>query len=260
MSLSLEKTENTIPIANSFENGKNEIIYYIDREYLPDNYSILERIRLNEEGDYFFPLIKDYKTDESACNIYISGPSGVGKSLFIRSYIIHFLKKYPKSKIMLFSSKIKDKNLDDIKSIIRVKIDDELLINRLTLSEITSKSTPVMTVFDDIEDFPNKKLNNEINRLCNEVIRNGRANNIFNLYVNHDSCNYNQTKLFIKEATQIVMMPYRAHKTAYDLLMDKYLKLDNKTKNQLKNLKSKYVVVNRSRPEFILSDKYILLR
>ncbi len=258
MSLSLENLPNSVPIANSFENGQKELIYYVDRDDLPEDARLLERIRLNESDDFFFPLIKDYKNEE-ANNIYISGPSGVGKSLFIRAYIKHFLEKYPKSKVLLFSSKVKDKNLDDIKSIQRVRIDDDMLVNRLTISEIASKSTPIMTVFDDIEDFPSKKLNFEINRLCNEVIRNGRASHIYNLYVSHDSCNYNQTKLFIKEATQIVMMPYRANKTAYDLLMEKYLKLNKKTMNQLKNLKSRYVVVNRGRPEYILSDKYIML-
>ncbi len=258
MSLSLEKTANSVPIANSFEDGKKEFIYYVDRDDLPEDAQLLERIRLNNEKDYFFPLIKDFRNEE-ANNIYVSGPAGIGKSLYIREYIKHFLKHYPKSKILLFSSKIKDKNLDDIKSIIRVNINDDMLLNRLTISEIAAKSTPVMTVFDDIEDFPSKKLNFEINRLCNEVIRNGRASHIFNLYVSHDPCNYSQTKLFIKEATQIVMMPYRANKTAYDLLMDKYLKLNKKTQNQLKNLKSRYVVINRGRPEFILSDKYIML-
>ncbi|MBS3925928.1 MAG: hypothetical protein KGZ34_04475 [Nitrosarchaeum sp.] len=258
MSLSLEKTSNGIPIATSNENGIDELIYYVDRDDLPEGAKLLERIRLNQPEDYFFPLIKDYKNEE-ANNIYISGPSGVGKTLFIRSYIKHFLKKYPKAKILLFSSKTKDKNIDDIKSVQRIRIDDDMIINPMTLSEISSKSTPVMTVFDDIEDFQNKKLNIEINRLCNEVIRNGRANHIFNLYVNHDPCDYNKTKLFLKEATQVVMLPYRAPKTTYNLIMEKYLKLDKKTQNQLINLKSKYVVVNRGRPEFVLSDKYIML-
>lgn len=258
MSLSLENGEKFIPIASSFEDGKKNSIYYIDREDIPEDSRLLERIRLNNENDYFFPIIKDYKSEE-ANNIYISGPSGVGKTMFVREYIRHFLAKYPKSKVLLFSSKTKDKNLDDIKSIVRVRIDDDMLINPLSLDEISSKSTPVMTVFDDIEDFPNKKLNHEIRRLCNEVIRNGRARHIYNLYINHDPCSYNDTKLFIKEATQIVMLPYRAPKTTYTLLMDKYLKLSKKTQHQLVNLKSKYVVVNRGRPEFILSDRYIML-
>jgi len=259
MSLSLEPTTTSIPIANCHEDGNHSLINYIDRDDLPEDSKLLEKIRLNDPNDSFFPLIKE-KDDESGQNIYISGPAGCGKSTFIRQYVLHFLKKYPKAPVLLFTCKSTDKTLDNIKQIKRVRIDDDMLQNRLTLQEISAKKNPfVLVIFDDIEDFPNKKLNFEINRLCNEVIRCGRSYNLITCYVNHDSCAYSQTKLFIKEATQIVMMPYRAPKSTYDLLMNNYLKLSGKNQNLIKNVKSKYVVVNRSRPEFILSDKYIIL-
>lgn len=259
MSLSLEPTHNSIPLANCYEDGKHNIISYIDRDDLPEDAKLLGRIRLNDKSDSFFPLIKE-KNDESGQNIYISGPTGCGKSTFIRLYIMHFLKKYPKAPVLLFTCKQHDKKLDDIKQIKRVRIDTDMLQNKMTLQEISAKKNPfVLCIFDDIEDFPDKKLNIEINRLCNEVIRCGRSYGCITLYVNHDSCAYNQTKLFIKEATQIVMMPYRAPKSTYDLMMSHYLKLDNKTQNLIKNVKSDFVAVNRSRPECIIADKYIIL-
>ena len=76
--------------------------------------------------------------------------------------------------MLLFSSKREDKALDDIKQIIRVKIDDDIHVNPYTLKEISSNSKPTLCIFDDIEDFPNKKINQEVARLRDEVLRNGQ--------------------------------------------------------------------------------------
>ena len=82
--------------------------------------------------------------DEQVDRIYVCGETGCGKSSFIRQYLMHFLAQYPKAAVLLFSSKREDKALDDIKQIIRVKIDDDIHVNPYTLKEISSNSKPTL--------------------------------------------------------------------------------------------------------------------
>src|SRR5690606_334372 len=101
--------------------------------------------------------------------------------------------------ILLFSSKEKDKVLDDL-PIERVRIDDDIFNNPYTLSEISSKSKPSLAVFDDVQDFKSRKINIEIARLRDEIMRNGRSYGIYSLFIYHDPCDYKQTKSQIFES------------------------------------------------------------
>ena len=131
-------------------------------------------------------------------------------SFTIRQYLQHFLAQYPKATVLLFSSKREDKALDDIKQIIRVKIDDDIHVNPYTLKEISSNSKPTLCIFDDIEDFPNKKINQEVARLRDEVLRNGRSYSIYSIFVHHNPCDYKYTRNMLFEANKVVIFPKRS--------------------------------------------------
>jgi hypothetical protein len=257
MSISLEPlTANSKPIAQAFIDKSNDIIYINDIDDIDENDKILTKMRLNEENDYFFPVIPNTTSEPNF--IYISGPTGCGKTLFCRNYVINFLIKYPKSKVLLFSSKTKDVNIDDL-PIIRIKIDDDILINQISLDEIAAHSKPVLVIFDDIEDFKNKKINIEVARLRDEVLRNGRDKNIFGLFVNHDPTDYFRTRVILKECNKYVIFPRRAGVGVYDRLLTFYLKVPLKTQNVITKLKSKYVMINKDVPRYVLTDKYIMV-
>ena len=120
----------------------------------------MDKIRLNDDS-VFFPDITRYEDDDQVDRVYICGETGCGKSTYIKQYVQHFLAQYPKGTVLLFSSKQEDKSLDGIKQIKRVKIDDDIHVNPYTLKEISSNTKPTPTIFDDVEDFANKKINNE---------------------------------------------------------------------------------------------------
>jgi hypothetical protein len=175
MSLTLEQTEKSLQIADIYASSKICGGVYIEPEdNLSDDDKLLTKIRINTEENYFMPYINDFKETNQTQRIYIAGITGCGKSTFMCSYILAFRKKYPKSKILFFSSKMKDALIDEYSFIERVKISDDMLENPYSLEEMTQNKGPILTCFDDIEDFPNKKLNKEVERLLNEILRNGR--------------------------------------------------------------------------------------
>jgi hypothetical protein len=259
MSLTFEPSEKSKIIANMYKNKKfNSHVYYDDLNDIEDESKILRGVRLNNDDEIFFINITDFKENEQVDTIYITGQTGCGKSSWIRNYVICFLHKYPKAKVYLFSSKIKDKALDDL-PIERVKISDDILENQIKLPELSAKSKPSLCIFDDIEDFGNNKINKEIERLRNEIMRNGRSYGIFCLMVHHDPCDYKATKAMLFESKKIVIFPRQSAKGAYDYLLKEKCKLSKKLINKINSLKSNYVVYNKTVPQFILSDKYILL-
>lgn len=260
MSLSLENVENSTPIAGVYKNSKKiQTIYYINDNYLSEDAQKLTKIKLNEPNQMFFPEIIDFKKSNQTQRTYITGPTGCGKSTYIRNYIIAFKNKYKKAKVLLFSSKKKDELLDDLE-IERVEIDNDILVNPYTLEQIAGLSKPSLTIFDDVQDFENKKINQEIARLRDEILRNGRSYGIYCLFVNHDPCAYRETKSQLFEASQVVIFPKRVGSGTYNYLLEKKLHLPKNYIDIILKAKSNFVVINKSLPQFILSDKYILLQ
>ena len=258
MSLTLEHIKGAVPVANIYNGSKiDKLVCYIDEP--PEDEQALTKIRINDENQSFFPVINDFRTENLTQRVFVSGESGCGKTTFLTAYLINFKKKYPKSKIYFFSSKLQDKNIDDLGFVERVRIDDDVLKNPFTLAELSSGSKPCLTVFDDVEDFPNKKVTKEIDRFLHEVLRNGRSYGIYCIYTHHQPADYKATRNMIFEATHCVIFPKRSGKDAYNYFLEKKMNLNKKTIDLINNVKSNYVCIKRSIPKCVISDKYLLL-
>jgi len=258
MSLSLEPVETSKLIANIYTDKKLSGHVYYDSANDIEDEKALTRIRLNNKNEMFFPSIMDFEKCEQVDTIYISGSTGCGKSSFVRNYCVSFKQKYPKAKIYLFSSKKVDKALDDL-NIERMNITNDILLNPFTLKELSLKSKPSLAIFDDCEDFENKKITAEIERFRNEVMRNGRSYGIFCIMTHHNPCEYVKTRNMLFEASKIVIFPRQCGKNTYDYLLEKYCHLKKKNINLINKSQSNFVVYNKKIPNFILSDKYIIL-
>lgn len=277
MSLTHLQTKDSLPVAYLFRDNKlTAIISYedeadsnsdsdvemIDEKDMLAKKEPLKKIKVIRKNEMFFPIVRTFdKKDpknEQVDKIYICGPGGCGKTTWIRQYISLFKKKYPKSEVLLFSSKDHDKKIDDL-GVKRLDIDDDVLQNPFTMQELSKMSSPVLTIFDDIENFGNKKINLEISRLRDEILTNGRSYGIFCLYVHHDPCDYKNTKTQIFEANKVVIFPKRCGEGTYDYLLEKKLHLKKKVISEINHLKSDWVCINKGLPNTIISNKYILL-
>lgn len=233
-------------------------IGYQSPDDIPEDTKALRKIRLNMPNEAFFPSITDYNKEEQVDRVYITGPTGCGKTSFIRGWVRLFMQIYPEARIMLFSSKSTDKLLDDL-NIERMHIDDDTVIDKYTLDDLTGDSKPSLCIFDDIEDFPSAKINKEISRLRDEVMRNGRSYGIYSLFVHHDPCNYKETKSQIFECNKVVIFPKRCGRGLYNYLLEKKLHLTKKDVAVVCELKSTYVCINKGANKYFISDKYIIL-
>ena len=264
MSLTTTKGKNNELIAYHYP-SKQEIYRIMDSDDVDFETGELKKIKKNgstkmrimDKKESFFPAIHDWDEDNMNQRIYVTGKSGSGKSYhFIRPYIEHYHKKFPKNDVYLFSSKLEDPALDDLKYLKRVDIDEDILENPVDIRQLKNS----LLVFDDIEDFKHKKLTKEILRLLEEVLKNGRSMNIYCVYTHHQPTDYKNTRLQLFESTGIVIFPKSkvGGKHDYDYLLDKYIPLSKVNKNIIKNTDSKFVYITKTNPNIIISDKYIL--
>lgn len=272
MSLSLEPTENP-PIAYKYSQHNKRPIFIKKEKFDFDNATIeklsdkINVLKLDKPADYFFPAIPDVNpiNKEFNCRIYISGASGVGKSFyFIRPYVIAFKKKFPNSKIFLFSSKTDDKALDDL-PIQRITINDKFIDNPPSLVSFKSKNEPSLIIFDDIETYTGGAkqgavYNKAVLNFLKEVMMNGRSQTIGCLYVWHKIADRANTAKMILERTACVVFPNSdlSEEATNLYFFHNYLKItDSKIISFLSNAPSKYVYISKTKPICAISNNYI---
>jgi hypothetical protein len=64
------------------------------------------------------------ETEDQTDRLYVVGPSGSGKTTFISLWCVEYTNIFPDNKIVLFSRKLSDKNLDDVRGLTRIQLDD----------------------------------------------------------------------------------------------------------------------------------------
>ena len=155
---------------NDEEKNTKICVYDPDRDKdkkskLIDDY---EKITLdNDEG--YFQYVSDKKMDRDV--IYICGGPGSGKSYWIKNYLEnYFLSAYRNYPIYLISSKDEDTQLDKIKRVKRLTIDETYISNPIDYKSFEES----LVIMDDIDSFKGK-LKEEIYHLRDIIINNGTA-------------------------------------------------------------------------------------
>lgn len=237
-------------------------------QYIPESKvsgRVLRRIILSSPNEALFPSITHFDAesprDRQVDRIYITGETGCGKSTYICNYCIAYHKQYPKARIFLFSGKTEDPVLDDLGYVERLAVDPAAGTGHefYNVDWFAEQSSPSLVIFDDVQDSPIKGAVKEWAKIRDEIMRNGRSKGIFSVFVNHNPCDYHATRNQIFEANKIVTFPRQCGKGAYDRLYVDKLKLNQEIMAYIKSNKSGYVVINKTLPRTIVSDRYVLL-
>ena len=187
--------------------------------------------------------------------LYITGASGSGKSTFCVNYIHEWKKHFKKSDIYVFSALSEDETLDQIKDLKRIRIDESLEEQDLDYQDFKN----CMVVFDDTDCISNKKTKEEVYKIMNKILEIGRHFNIYCIVTNHLPTNGLLTKRILNECVYLVYFPNAGASRQLKYLLYEYLGLERKLIAKNKKLKSRYCVVHKQYPMFILSEKDIFL-
>ena len=228
------------PIAR-IDGGKNDkkIISLSDA----DESNGFKNIRLKEGKFSHIP-----NTDQERDILYITGPSGSGKSWYANTYIKNYKKTYPKNNIYMFSPVVEDESISsDIK---RVKLDDRMVTDPLKIGELAES----LVIFDDIDVIKDKKLREAIYALLNEVLEVGRHIKVSCIITNHLPTNGKETRRIINESHSITYFPAAGSKYQLYRLLQQYIGMDKKDIIKAKNTGSRWITIYKNYPMFVMTE------
>lgn len=222
-----------------------ERLFYEEMDKIKNNK--LDKVEL-KNGAKFIPIPKRIENQND--RIMITGPSGAGKSTWASKYAEKYKLMFPKNKVILFSNKEKDKCLDDLKPI-RMKLNYKLVDDPIKASELSNK----LVIFDDIDQIPDKEIKKAVQELRDLLMAEGRSEHIYVLTISHNPTNHKQTTSSLLESSAIVMFPEGGDTYHIEQVSKRYCGLPIKKVRDVLELNSKWCIVNKTAPKYVLHEK-----
>lgn len=241
----------------------NELYEALKNDIEPDNkklkilYNDLKKAsnknkNINIDNGTVMPI---FDKDEERKVFYIAGMSGSGKSYFTSKLIDQYKKMYPNNNIILFSNKPEDPALDRHKKLIRIELNEDLLNDPLELGELKNS----LVIFDDVEYTPNKYIGEELDRIRDLILQQGRSYKISFCYISHQLTNYKHSRVILNECHACVLFPKMTTTYALKYLLEKYFGFNKKDIGKLKLLPSRWVCIQKIPPAVIYCNGVYLV-
>ena len=189
--------------------------------------------------------------------IFIWGASGSGKSVSARMYIEHVRNlKRPKDKpdVWIFSGNDNhDPAFDNMKNVYFFDLEQVDLLMQLEYKEFKN----CIVVFDDWES-KNEAVAILLENLMRQLLEFSRKQNVTIIAITHQAMQGNRTKSIIKECDTFIVY----HKNDWNScfrFMNNYLNMNVKELEQIRRLPGRMLVLRKSHPSVLVSDKYMKL-
>ncbi|HEY9705365.1 MAG TPA: AAA family ATPase [Allocoleopsis sp.] len=241
-------------ILSENKDRKDKIIYFDESTKSEENIfnQKFDELKLKNSDDKYQLVPSD-----KVRSIYVSGQQGIGKSYWIGHYLKEYQRKHPDAKIIIFSEKGHDKNIDDkIKNITRVPCDKSLLDNPVDKEELSSQDPYTMFVFDDV-DALETRIRKEVYRVLNAIINVYRDKKLNIIFSSHESCDGKYTKTALNGCDCFVFF-HRNYNRSVEYFVKEYVK-----KKEVKNFEdgkyndSRWCVFIKTYPSILLFENYI---
>lgn len=215
-------------------------------------------ITLPPNGNWVFeplPMPPDMDKGQKREVWFVTGPSGSGKSYWIRSYVKNYIKMFPGNAVYLLSSMPTDETLDAVNEIKRLDIDK--IVTTPPRDIKTFKNT--LVIIDDAEAWDKDKIKSDaILALQDMIASQGRQHGTSLIRAAHRSTDYNRTRLLFQEINGIVIYPQerRAH-SQYMRALTVYMGFGKKEAMALLRTSTRWLQIHHSYPEYILSSNMV---
>lgn len=224
----------------------NKQFLYLHDKYT-DNISDMT-FEIKDEG-MLQPL--PHKPKGQVEKLYVSAPSGAGKSFFTAQWVKQYLKKYKNNEFYLFSSINEDEALDKNEPV-RIDITEDILNDPIQPEELANS----VVVFDDVDTIRNPLIKMYIARFRDFLLEQGRHSNIDMVITSHVFMDNHNTKRILNEATAICFFP-RGGSGKYHIkrFLKVYAGLEDDQIKKIFKLKSRWVCFYRTFPNYIIHEK-----
>lgn len=251
--------ENAKPIAvavpeNAASSGTKKVLYYNPARESTTGGSAAAKYSATgsalvdaPEGTRFQALPET--EDEGRQILLVTGPSGSGKSYFMRDYAQAYSKLFPERHMFLISALGKDTTLDELGHKLR-RIDLNKLAADVPDSVVPWKNSLVL--IDDVEGLDPVKTA-AVQRVQDLISSEGRHTNTTLLRASHLATDYKRTRLLLQEVHGFVLYPQSGAHSGYMYLLEKYGGFDKKEAKELLRTNARWIYVHHSFPKFMLT-------
>lgn len=247
---SIKQTEKSFAIGVS----NNKDLIYLDPES-----QIKNRISL-PNCEILPPKTRNIEREIVVCY----GCSGAGKSHIVKKYTKYYHRLYPDNDIFLISKLSGDKTFEDIEDIVtRIPLDISLLLDIANGIAIHDENDPerisdCLFILDDIDAINNKDVATALNSLITALLELGRHGNISGILTAHlpiGGRDLARARTMMNESSRCVIFPSAGSQHLLKRLLTTYIGFDNLQVFEIMNLKSRWVCIHKSRPQYILHEK-----
>lgn len=212
----------------------------------------------------------DFEIDDGELNIlpkmdtreiiYIAGPSGSGKSTLSANYIDKYRTLFPEREVYIFSKVNEDDKLDSIK---KHDSKGECKITRVPLTadihdiDIATELKDSLVLFDDCDTIPDKHISESVSKLKNDILETGRHYNIHCVITSHliSPNDRKNGRVILNECHSLCIFPKCGATQQITYALKTYFGFNNNQIQKIIELPSRWVLVNKSYPQYILYDK-----
>ena len=184
----------------------------------------------------------------------VTGPSGSGKSWWIRAYAHNYKKLYPKNGVYLVSSLQHDDTLDALDFLRRIDV-AKLLSNP---PKDVGTWADSLVIIDDVEGLDPKQAE-AVQRVQDMIASEGRHRSVSLIRASHLSTDYRRTRLLLQEVHGVVLFPQAGAHSQYTYLLNKYGGLDKKSVSTLLSTPTRWIAVHHTAPRYIMTASSLSL-
>lgn len=184
----------------------------------------------------------------------VTGPSGSGKSWWIRAYANNYKKLYPKNGVYLVSSLQHDDTLDALDFLRRIDV-SKLLSNP---PKDVGTWADSLVIIDDVEGLDTKQAE-AVQRVQDMIASEGRHRSVSLIRASHLSTDYRRTRLLLQEVHGVVLFPQAGAHSQYTYLLQKYGGLEKKAVSAVLSTPTRWIAVHHTAPRYLMTASSLSL-
>jgi len=179
--------------------------------------------------------------------LYITGPSGVGKSTYASAYIKKWKSLFPDKKVWVISRVSQDPAFD------------EKMLDRISLDEVRENDldsdmfSDCLVLFDDVKQMPDDVVK-KVLKLRDDLLETGRHKNVYMVCTGHIVTNYKESRTVLNEADSVTIFPAAGWHHNQRFLKE-YCGFSDAQSRQIKDLPSRWVTIFPKFPQTILTEQ-----
>lgn len=186
---------------------------------------------------------------------YVAGPSGSGKTTYALELIKPYLELYPDKPFFLFSrTDFKDDPAYKGLNPLQIPVNEKLITHPIDITQELKGGSIVL--FDDCNTIQDDKLRKVIEKLIGDILEVGRKLDITIVITSHLVIP-NERKMartILNEMQMLTVFPKSGSSQQIRYALKQYYGLTNKQIEHILGLKSRWVTISKSYPNYVLYE------